>query len=87
MKSFIFLADLDYYHYYDKANTVDNEYGNLNTSLSYQKKDSKWEYSVEVTNLLNNTELNQDSFNELFFRTSSYVVQPRFVMLKLKYDL
>ena len=87
LKSFIFLADLDYYHYYDKANTVDNEYGNLNTSLSYQKKDSKWEYSVEVTNLLNNTELNQDSFNELFFRTSSYVVQPRFVMLKLKYDL
>lgn len=87
LKSFIFLADLDYYHYYDKANTVNNEYGNLNTSLSYQKKDSKWEYSMEVTNLLNNTELNQDSFNELFFRTSSYVVQPRFVMLKLKYDL
>tara|TARA_R110002050_G_scaffold179118_3_gene312392 strand:- start:30050 stop:32743 length:2694 start_codon:yes stop_codon:yes gene_type:complete len=87
LKSFIFLTDLDYYHYYDKASTVENEYGNLNSSLSYQKKDSKWEYSIEVTNLLNNTELNQDSFNELFFRTSSYVVQPRYVMFKVKYDL
>ena len=87
LKSFIFLADLDYYHYRDKAHTVDNEYGNLNASLSYQKKDNKWEYSVEVTNLLNNTELNQDSFNELFFRTSSYVVQPRYAMLKIKYEL
>tara|TARA_R110000868_G_scaffold52221_4_gene165243 strand:- start:30288 stop:32981 length:2694 start_codon:yes stop_codon:yes gene_type:complete len=87
LKSFIFLTDLDYYHYYDKANTIENEYGNLNSSLSYQKKDSKWEYSIEVTNLLNNTELNQDSFNELFFRTSSYVVQPRYAMLKVKYDL
>ena len=87
LKSFIFLADLDYYHYHDKANTVDNEYGNLNSSLSYQKKDTKWEYSIEVTNLLNNTELNQDSFNELFFRTSSYVVQPRYVMFKIKYEL
>ena len=87
LKSFIFLTDLDYYHYHDKANTVDNEYGNLNSSLSYQKKDTKWEYSIEVTNLLNNTELNQDSFNELFFRTSSYVVQPRYVMFKIKYEL
>ena len=66
---------------------MDNEYGNLNSSLSYQKKDTKWEYSIEVTNLLNNTELNQDSFNELFFRTSSYVVQPRYVMFKIKYEL
>lgn len=87
LKSFIFLADFDYYHYKDKANTVDNEYGNLDASLSYQKKDNKWEYSVQVTNLLNNTELNQDSFNELFFRTSSYVIQPRYVMFKIKYDL
>ncbi|WP_158975647.1 outer membrane beta-barrel protein [Cellulophaga sp. L1A9] len=87
LKSFIFLADLDYYHYRDKADSINNEYGNLDTSISYQKKDSKWEYSVEVTNLLNNTELNQDSFNELFYRTSSYVVQPRYVMFKIKYDL
>ncbi|MEO9891804.1 TonB-dependent receptor [Aurantibacter sp.] len=87
LKSFIFLADFNYYHYQDKAETVDNEYAFLNTSLTYQKKDSKWEYAIEVTNLLNNEELNQDSFNELFFSTSSYVVQPRYVMLKVKYNL
>ncbi|MBU2995133.1 outer membrane beta-barrel protein [Cellulophaga baltica] len=87
LKNFIFLADFDYYSYYDDADTIDNKYGFLDTSLSYQKKDSKWEYSIEVTNLLDNQEINQDSYNELYFSTSMYVVQPRYTMLKIKYEL
>lgn len=87
LNGFILLADYDYYFYRDKANTIDNKYAFLNASLSYQKPDSKWEYSVNVTNLTNNQELNQDSFNDLFFRTSAYLVQPRYVVFKIKYDL
>ncbi|MCB0376549.1 MAG: hypothetical protein KDD04_11565, partial [Sinomicrobium sp.] len=64
-----------------------NEYSFLNANLSYQKKDSKWEYSVKVTNLLNTKALNQDSFNELYNTTSQYIVQPRYLMFILKYDL
>ena len=87
LKNFIFTADFDYYHYRDEANTIDNEFAFLDTNLSYQQKDSKWEYSLGVTNLLNNEELNQDNFNDLFFRSSSYIVQPRYVVFKVKYEL
>lgn len=84
---FILLADYDYYFYRDKADTVENQYGFLNASLSYQKKDSKWEYSINVNNLTNNQELNRDTYNDLFFSTSSYLVQPRYVFFKVKYEL
>ena len=87
LKNFIFLADYDYYFFRDRADTVENEYGFLKASLSYQKEDSKWEFSVNGTNLTNNTEINQDTFNDFFFSTSSYFVQPRYVIFKVKYDL
>lgn len=87
LDGFIFLLDYDYYFYRDRAQTVNNRFGFLNASLSYQKKDSKWEYSVETTNLTNNKELNQDSYNDLFFRTSAYSVQPSTAIFKIKYEL
>ena len=77
----------DYYHYRDAAKTADNEYAFLNANLSYQKKDSKWEYNIQVTNALNTDALNQDGFNDLFISSSAYMVQPRYVVFKLKYDL
>ena len=87
LKNFIFLADYQYNGYRDSANTVNNNFDFLNASLSYQKKDSKWEYTLQGTNLLNTQQLNQDNFSDLFSRTSAYTVQPRYVLLKVKYDL
>ncbi len=87
LKSFIFTSSYDYYHYRDAAETADNEYAFLNANLSYQKKDSKWEYNIQVTNTLNTEALNQDGFNDLFISSSAYMVQPRYVVFKLKYDL
>ncbi|GLB51100.1 TonB-dependent receptor [Neptunitalea chrysea] len=87
LKGFIFTADYDYYHFKSKDNTVDNEYDFLDTALSYQKSGSKWEYSVEITNLLNTKSLNQDSFSDLYNTTSQYFIQPRYVMFKVKYNL
>jgi hypothetical protein len=87
LKHFVLVVDYDYYNYYDKADTVSNSYSFLNANLSFQKDDSKWEFILEAKNLGNNRNLNQDSFNELFFNTSQYIVQPRFIVFKLKYNL
>lgn len=87
LESFSFVSEYEYYHYYNNEKTVDNEYDFLSASLIYQKKDSKWEYKISATNLLNTTSLNDDSFSQFSTRTSQYVVQPRYIILSLKYNL
>jgi hypothetical protein len=87
LDSFTFNAQYNYYHYSNTNKTVDNEYDFLNASMIYQKKNSKWEYKVEVTNLLNTRSLNDDSFSQFSMRTSQYIVQPRYLMLHIKYNL
>ena len=87
LKSFIFNVDYDFYNYTDKDNTIDNTYSFLESTLTYQKQGSRWEYGIKGTNLLNTTTLNRDSTNDLFFTTQVYYVQPRYLLLSLKYDL
>ena len=52
-----------------------------------KKKDSKWEYTLGITNILDTESLNQDNTNTLFTSTSEYFIQPRYVVLSIKYDL
>lgn len=88
LKSFSFVTEYEYNHYYNSDKTSDNEYDFLSASLIYQKtKDSKWEYKVSATNILNTTSLNDDSFSQFSTRTSQYTVQPRYVIFSLKYNL
>lgn len=87
LKGFTFTADWSYYNYYDKNDTVRNEYSFLEASLFYQKPDSKWEFRLDGTNLLDVDSLNQDSFNENFSTTTEYFVQPRIVMFSVLYNL
>lgn len=87
LKDFTFKADWSYYDYSNKDNTIQNNYSFLSADLFYQKKDSKWEYRIQATNLLDVQTINQDSFNESFSTTSFYSVMPRIVMLTVKYDL
>jgi len=89
LNGFSFVADYEFYHYTNDDNDfpVDNEYDFLTASLIYQKKDSKWEYKVSGTNLLNTTSLNDDSFSQFSTRTSQYVVQPRYLIFSIKYNL
>ena len=86
LKGFIFKADYSYYNYSNETKTL-NTYSFLDTSLSYQKKDSKWEYKIGVTNVLNTKSLNQDSTNTLYTSTSEYFIQPRYLIFSVKYDL
>jgi hypothetical protein len=87
LKNFSFTADYNKYNYSNSQGTVNNKYEFLNASLSYRKKDAKMEYTVGATNLLNTKTLNDDSFSQTGFRTSQYLVQPRYVILSLKYNL
>jgi hypothetical protein len=87
LSSFSFVTQYDYYHYYDGHNTIDNKYDFLSASLIYQKKNSKFEYKISGTNLLNTKSINDDSFTQFATRTSQYTVQPRYVIFSLKYNL
>ncbi|MCH2192827.1 carboxypeptidase regulatory-like domain-containing protein [Kordia sp.] len=86
LKSFIFTADYSYFNYKNEERTI-NDYSFLRAELSYQKKDSQWEYSVQGTNLLNTKSLNQDNSNNFLTSTSEYFIQPRYVIFSVKYNL
>ncbi len=87
LKGFALTADYTYNNYYNKSKTVDNEYDFLNASLAYQKKNSKWEFRLTGTNLLNTKSLNSDSFSQFSIFTSQYRVMPRYVLFGVKYNL
>lgn len=87
LDSFSFVTEYEYNNYYNSVKSVNNSFDILTSSLIFQKKNSKFEYKISGTNLLNTTSLNDDSFSQFVTRTSQYVVQPRYVILSLKYDL
>lgn len=89
LNAFSLVSDYSFYHNRNKAKTIDTEYDFLSASLVYQKKDSKWEYKLSGTNLLETKALNNNSFNQIAGTSSfsSYTVQPRYVILSLKYNL
>jgi hypothetical protein len=45
------------------------------------------EYTLAATNLLNTKTINDDTFNQTGYRSSQYLVQPRYVVFSLKYNL
>lgn len=87
LNAFSFVAEYEFNNFYNKSKTVQNEYDFLSASIIYQKKDSPWEFKLSGTNLLNTTSLNDDSFSQFFTRTNQFRVQPRFLILTLKYNL
>lgn len=86
LKEFIFTSRYTYNNVVNNGTSIDS-YGFLRADLTYQKKDSKWEYKIGVTNLLNSKGLNQNSSNDIFVINSSYVIQPRIGVLSVKYNL
>jgi hypothetical protein len=86
LKRFVFKADYSYFNYRNETETINN-YSFLDASLAYQKKDSKWEYKLGVTNILDTKSLNQDNSSVGLISTSEYFIQPRYAVLSVKYDL
>ena len=88
LKGFAFTADWNYYNYKNADETVKNEYSFLGASFFYRHPDSKWEFRLDGTNLLDVDSLNQDNFIENFSTTTTeYFVQPRIVMFSVLYNL
>lgn len=88
LKSFSFVSEYRFYHYYNRDKTVDQEYDFLSASLTFQKtKASHMEYKVSATNILNTTSINDDSFSQFSTRNSQYSVQPRYIIFSIKYNL
>ncbi|NER12536.1 TonB-dependent receptor [Leptobacterium flavescens] len=87
LKSFTLDAEWNYYNYTNDDDTIQNEYSFLSANLYYQKEGSKWEFKIQGTNLLDVDDINQDSFNENFSTTTRFFVQPRILMLIVKYNL
>ena len=86
LKNFTFTSRYTYNNYKDEVKTINN-YSFLDLDLTYQKKNSKWEYSLEMTNAFNTLSINRDNSNAIFNSTSTYVIQPRFSVLSIKYNL
>jgi hypothetical protein len=89
LDAFSFVSEYSFYHNRNKDKTIDSEYDFLSASLMYQKKNSKWEWKLSGTNLLETKALNSNSFNQIGGTStfSSYIVQPRYLILSLKYNL
>lgn len=59
-----------------------------NASLSYRKdKDSKWEYEIRASNLLNIDSKIRNSANDISVSLSETFIQPRFVSFRVRYEL
>jgi hypothetical protein len=89
LNNFIFNADYTYFDYHSKDKTITNEYAFLSAGISFRKSDSKWEYKLSGTNLLDTKSINRDSFSQVAnsITTTNYYVQPRFLMFTVKYNL
>ena len=86
-KSFTFLTNFSY-------NSQSNPNGSpqifkiWDASLSYRKnKDSKWEYQVKGTNLLNTTSQIRNGNNNVSVFSTEYLIQPRFLTLRVRYEI
>ena len=83
-----FLLNVEYnYNNYKASTGPSSVYDFLDARLSYQKKDSKWEYYLSGTNLLNTEFIRTDSFSNSVTSTQQVFVLPRYVTIGVKYDL
>lgn len=84
-----FTFKIDYSYTEQSSNQQDKiDFQTLNASLLYRKeKDSKWEYEIRGTNLLNIDSQIQNSANNLSVFSSETFIQPRFLSLRIIYNL
>ena len=87
LKNFTFDTKFTYTNYKTENRSL-NSYSFWNTHVSYQQKDSPWEYRISLTNILNTKLLRQDNTLEnVYNSTSSYTIQPRLTVFSLTYNL
>ncbi|WP_299547068.1 TonB-dependent receptor [Seonamhaeicola sp.] len=86
-KKFTFKTDYSYNNFSDEDRTI-NDFEFWNASLSYRKdQDSKWEFEVKATNLLDTQAQNRSNTGNVSVSAVEYFIQPRFVTFRLRYEL
>ena len=86
LNGFVFFAEYSFFDYRIGSQSLNN-YDDSSFSLSYNKKDSKWEFAIEGKNLLDNGTINRDNFSGIVQSSTTFFVQPRFIYFTLKYKL
>lgn len=88
-KGFTIGADWSLYNYDDNDDSteIDNMYSFLEANLYYQKPDSKWEFRIQATNLLDVDTISSNSVDDFQISNTEYFVQPRIAMFTVKYNL
>ena len=87
LKSFTFRSNYSTTKFRDQ-NSLINDYEFFDASLSYRKdKDSKWEFELRATNLLDTKSQSQSNVSNISVSTNEYFIQPRFVTIRLIYSL
>ena len=87
LKSFTFRTDYSYNDFSDEQNSI-NTYEFWNASLSYRKdEDSKFEYELKATNLLNTRSQNQSNASNISVSATEYFIQPRYLTFRVRYEL
>ena len=86
-KKLTFKTDYTYSNLRNEDETI-NSFDLWNASLAYRKtNDSKWEYELKATNLLDTATRNQTNNGTFSVSTSQYYIQPRFLTLRVIYNL
>ncbi|WP_136483011.1 TonB-dependent receptor [Cognatitamlana onchidii] len=86
-KSFTFLTNFTY-NSQSNPNGSPQVFKIWDASLSYRKhKDSKWEYQIKGTNLLDTNSNIRNGNNNVSVFTTEYLIQPRFLTLRIRYEI
>ena len=87
LKSFTFKTDYSYNDFSDEIGTI-NTFEFWNASLTYRKnKNSKLEYELRATNLLDTRSQNQSSAGNISVSATEYFIQPRFITFRIRFEL
>ena len=86
-KSLSLITDYTFNDFRNKSESL-NTYQFWNARINYKKaKDSKWEYELKATNLLNSSSQNNSSTSNFYISSTEYFIQPRLVTFRLIYNL
>lgn len=87
LKQFTFRTDYSF-NEFSEGNRVINNFDFWNASLSYRKdEDSKFEYQIKATNLLDTRSQNRTNSGNVSITAIEYFIQPRYITFRLRYEL
>ncbi len=86
-KTLTFKTEFTYTDFSNTNETI-NTYQFWDASLAYRKnQDSKWEFELKASNLLDTKSQNQSSTSSISVSSSEYFIQPRYTTFRIRYNL